>query len=492
MLEDCLGDIKNPPVPNKNSSVSPLLEKEKSSLSNGTLPSSFRDPAGFLFFNNGTLYRQINQTAQTDFDTLLSTGLYKRLTDAGLMIRHEQAKEFINQSKDCYQVIRPTVVPFISYPYEWSFSQLKDAALTTLELQKQAISHGMSLKDASAYNIQFLNGKPLLIDTLSFEVLEKNSPWVAYKQFCQHFLAPLALMAHVDIRLGQLLRDNVDGLPLDLASRLMPKSSWLDFGLLTHLHMHAKSQKQHAGKAVVKPTSGFSEQALLGLIDNLESTMKGLSWQPPETEWGDYYNATNYSESSFGEKHQLVSRFIDILKPTNLWDLGANTGEFSRIASQKGIDTVAFDIDPVAVEKNYRQLKASGDANLLPLMQDLTNPSPAIGWGNAERDSLSGRGTVDTIMALALIHHLAISNNVPLERLADYFALLGQSLIIEFVPKSDSQVQRLLSSRKDIFPTYTQLDFERVFSQVFDIIESQSIEGSERTLYCMVRRSIAN
>jgi hypothetical protein len=346
----------------------------------------------------------------------------------------------------------------------------------------------MSLKDASAYNIQFVRGKATLIDTLSFEIYKEGEPWVAYKQFCQHFLAPLVLMAYRDVRLSQLLRVYIDGIPLDLASGLLPAKTKFNFGLLTHIHIHAGAQKRYSDKVVAPRKGGMSKQALTGLIESLESTVKKLSWKPAGTEWGDYYENTNYTNSAFEHKKQLVKEWSAEKKPALVWDLGGNTGLFSREAASSGAFTVSFDIDPAAVEQNYRTVKTKKDQNVLPLVLDLTNPSPALGWDNSERDSFSARGPVDMALALAVIHHLAISNNVPLPQLANFFAARCKWLVIEFVPKSDSQVQKLLTSREDIFPTYTREGFEAAFSACFVIHKSESVRDSERTLYLMESR----
>ena len=451
---------------------------------------SFRDPSGFLFNRDEILYRQINKKYSDEYNILMSSGLYENLLKSRLLIPHEDVNVQPEESKDAFKVIRPQKVEFISYPYEWSFSQLKDAALGTLSIQKRAMKYGMSLKDASAYNIQFHEGKATLIDTLSFEKYTEGMPWVAYKQFCQHFLAPLALMAKVDVRLSQLLRIHIDGISLDLASGLLPFSTRLNFGLLTHIHLHSKAQQQYADKQVETSTTkkgGMSRQALQGLIESLESTVKALDWKPVGTEWGDYYNFTNYSDSSFDQKKEIISKWVEKVNPHSVWDMGANTGFFTRIASERGIPSVAFDIDPAAVEKNYRQVKSAKEKNILPLVQDLTNPSPSLGWNNHERDSLSERAPADMVFALAIIHHLAISNNVPLIEVAEFFHGLGKWLVIEFVPKSDSQVQKLLASRVDIFNEYTLEGFEYYFKQKFEIHEKISIKGSERYLYLMKR-----
>jgi ribosomal protein L11 methylase PrmA len=212
-----------------------------------------------------------------------------------------------------------------------------------------------------------------------------------------------------------------------------------------------------------------------------------LQWKPGQTEWGDYYAATNYEDSAAAHKKSLVTQYLTLAKRSSnrAIDLGANNGLFSRLAMEQGYNTVAVDVDEVAVELNYRAARKAGEQTILPLVQDLTNPSPALGWAHAERMSLTQRGPADTVMALALIHHLAISNNVPLERCAEFFASVGQQLIIEFVPKDDSQVKRLLATRADIFTHYTQQGFESAFSEHFRIEESQQVESSSRVLYLM-------
>ncbi|MDM8520853.1 hypothetical protein QUF64_12460 [Anaerolineales bacterium HSG6] len=453
------------------------------------IPSSFRDPSGFVFEQNGNIYRQINQIYQTHYDKLMASGLYQKLSEASLLIPHVEVSLDFAQTDTAYKVIQPKRVPFISYPYEWSFSQLKHAALATLRAQKMAFEHGMVLKDSSAYNIQFWHGKPLLIDTLSFETYQEGQIWVAYRQFCQHFLAPLALMSYTDIRLSQLFRVYIDGVPLDLASKLLPWRTRLNFGLLSNIHLHAKSQQHFADKTpqTSKKPPKMSRIAFIGLIESLEKLISKLNWKPKGTEWADYYQETNYTDQAMQTKKRLVADFLNQTSPKTVWDIGANTGLFSRLSSERQIDTVSFDIDPGAVEKNYLQLRAKNETHLLPLILDLTNPSPSIGWANQERDSFIGRGPVDTVLALALIHHLAIANNLPFDQIARFFSQLCQYLIIEFVPKSDSQVQRLLASREDIFPQYTQADFERIFSHYFTMQKSHHVEGSERTLYLMQR-----
>ncbi len=453
---------------------------------------SFRDPSGFLFFHDGAIHRQVNLSYKEHYDALMNSGLYEALVGEALLVSHEETDIALSKSGNAYKVIRPEPVRFISYPYEWCFSQLKDAALATLRIQKKALECGMILKDASAYNIQFGSGGPVLIDTLSFEKYSEGKPWIAYRQFCQHFLAPLALVAYTDARLGRLSELMIDGIPLDLASRLLPLRTRFRPSLFLHVHVHAKSQSYFADKRVDvhKTKRKVSRLALLGLVDSLESAVRGLKWRLPHTEWGDYYEDTNYSREALEHKKSVVTEFLDRIEPDMVWDLGSNLGLFSRIASDRGVETISFDVDAAAVEKNYRESVTKKERKILPLLLDLANPSPDIGWQNEERDSLIARGPAHTAMALALVHHLAISNNLPLDRIASFFRDICGFLIVEFVPKSDSQVQKLLATREDIFIDYTQQCFERAFGGHFDIQDSVKITDSERTLYLMKKRQV--
>ena len=448
------------------------------------ISSSFRDPSGFVFCRDGIIYRQVNTVYKEQYDNL-NGGLYEALVNAGLLVSHEEVTIESIEPDRAYKIIKPEKIPFISYPYEWCFSQLKDAALATLTIHKKAIEFGMALKDSSAYNIQFIKGKPVFIDTLSFDKYNKNRPWVAYRQFCQHFLAPLALMSCRDIRLNQLFRVYLDGIPLDLASSLLPLRTRFQFSLVSHIHLHAKSQKHFGQKAVKMSDYQMGNLAHLGLIDNLETAVKKLKVHKQDTEWANYYEETNYSSESMQHKQQLVEELLDTIQPNVVWDLGANIGMFSRIAAKKGIRTISFDIDPAAVEKNYLQCIEEGERNILPLIIDLANPSPPIGWEHKERMSLMERGPAELVFALALIHHLAISNNLPFYKIAGFIKKICKSLIIEFIPKHDSQVQRLLANREDIFFDYTQQNFEHEFGKYFTICSAERIKDSERTLYLM-------
>jgi hypothetical protein len=456
--------------------------------------SSFRDPAGCIFTRDGILYRQINEQGRAEYDLLMSSGLYDTLAASGDLIGHHEVDAGVAVAPGAYKVIRPERVPFISYPFEWSFGQLKDAALLTLRLQKAAMQKGLSLRDATAFNVTFASGGPVWIDTLSFEALRPGAPWVAYRQFCEMFLAPLALMSRADPRAHQLLRSFLDGIPLPMASAMLPLRTWASPGLLVHLHMHATAHRRlSADRSGPRPDverTGHSSQsahALTALIDSLDRTVRRLEWSPAGTTWADYYRQTNYTDLAFARKRDLVRDAIARVRPALVWDLGANDGTFSRLASDAGIRTIAFDVDPAAVEHNYRQVKERGERNLLPLLMDLTNPTAGLGWANTERASLVDRGPADLALALALVHHLAIGHNVPLPRIAAFFASVARALVIEFVPKDDSQVQRMLSMRTDAFSNYHRAAFEAAFSERFSIESAVVIEGSMRTLYVMRR-----
>jgi ribosomal protein L11 methylase PrmA len=453
---------------------------------------SFRDPSGFVFQRDGTVYRQVNRAFAETYDRIAGSGLYDVLHAEGLLIPHREVPIELAASPEAHRVLEPEPLAFVSYPYEWPFGLLKDAALVTLRAQRVALERGATLRDASAYNVQVHRGRPLLIDTLSFEPVTEGKPWVAYAQFCQHFLGPLAVMSARDVRLGALLREHVDGIPLDLVAGLLPRRARLRPTVWLHLVAHARAQRRHARPATpeARTSMRFSLKAFRGLIDSLERAVEGLRWDPPASVWTGYYGACRtYTDEALARKGEVVAAFLDEAAPRTAWDLGANTGRFSRLASGRGAFTVSLDADHGAVEASYREARREGEANLLPLVMDLTDPSPAHGWAHEERASLLERGPADVVMALALVHHLAIGNNVPLERLVGFLASSGARAIVEFVPKEDPQVQGLLSTREDVFPDYTVTGFERAIGERFALEGREALPGSDRVLYLLRRRA---
>jgi hypothetical protein len=446
---------------------------------------SFRDPSGFVFAREGTLYRQVNRVYEKHYDLLLASGLYRSLTEAGLLIPHTEVDlALAAEPEHAYKVLKPDPIAFISYPYEWCFGQWRAAALLTLEVQEQALKFGMTLKDCSAFNVQFHNGRPVLIDTLSLETYREGQPWVAYRQFCQHFLAPLALMSQVDVRLGQLMRTHLDGVPLDLAAALLKWRSRLSFSLGVHLHLHARAQRS-LGTSTKPPRKkgSFTKLAMQGLASSLRSAVEHLRWERMRSEWAEYEQESGYAPEASNQKRRFVAESLGRIRPQVVWDLGANVGHYSRVASERGCLTISCDADPECVERNYQTVVSKAETKLLPLYLDLTNPSPALGWRLRERMSLLERGPADAVLALALVHHLAISGNVPLADLAAFFAEAGRWLVVEWVPKDDPQVSRLLVVREDIFSGYNQQVFEQALGAYFDLEASEKIVDSGRVLY---------
>lgn len=457
----------------------------------GVVGGSFRDPSGFVFRRDGVVYRQVNQTYATDLARLESSGLYAELVGRGLLLPYEDVAIHPALPNQAARILRPEQLPFVSYPYEWCFGELKDAALATLEIQLAALARGMTLKDASAFNIQFPHGRPTLVDTLSFETYEAGQPWVAYRQFCEHFLAPLLMVRHVDPGLIRLPELTADGIPLQTTSRLLPWTTRLRPSLVLHVHLHALSVHRFGRRSVPKAVAGrgLSEAGMSNLIESLRRTVEQLEWSPGGTQWADYENEHGYSDEAFASKRCVVERELRRIAPRTVCDLGANTGTFSRMATEGGAAyVVSVDQDPAAVERNYRRMKERHEDRLLPLCIDARNPSPNLGWAGCERESFTARAQSDLLIALAIVHHLAIGANVPLDLIANWFSELAEWVLVEFVPKSDPQAQRLLSSRKDVFASYAQADFEAAFQRHFKLVQRSSIGESGRLLYTFVSK----
>jgi hypothetical protein len=451
---------------------------------------SFRDPAGFIFYKGDKVFRSVSNSCKTSFDLLIISGLYKKLSETGLLITHEET-DLDNEISDPsqYKILQLPRIPFISYPYEWCFSQLKCAALLTLDIQIHALEHGMTLKDASAFNVQFYKGKPVFIDSLSFDPYKEGEPWIAYRQFCRHFLAPLSLLAKVSPDLYRLSEIHLDGVPLVLASDLLPWKTRFSPFYQMHIHYHAKLEQKHAADTTFNRKLHLSKARLIAIINHLRSGIRSMELPMKKSEWSDYYNEFSYTEESVKHKKELVETWTKKLLPQTTWDLGSNTGVFSEIVANISGNVIAFDIDYLAVEKFYLESVSNKEEKILSLVLDLSNPTPATGWANGERRSLTERGPADLVLALALIHHLSISNNLPFYHVAKYFRELGKALIIEFVPKNDPQSQRLLVTREDVFHNYTQNVFETAFQEFFNIEERTPIIGTERILYFMTRKT---
>ena len=449
---------------------------------------SFRDPAGFVYTRDGILYRQVNAAFRGDFDLLRSSGLYDALVERHALVRHDEAALELAASPDAYRVIRPERVPLVSYPYEWTFGQLKAAALLTLDVLREALDRGMILRDGTAANVQFIGARPVFIDTLSFGRYEDGQPWYGYRQFCEHFLAPLALTARRDGRLVGMLRRFPNGIPLDLASRLLDGRSWLRPGLALHLHAHARAQRKFADADSTASTRRLGKPALLRMVEHLRLTVQGLDWHPEGTTWAEYERTHGYTSDAIEVKRALVAKFLARISPRSVWDLGANTGVFSAVAADGGARVAAIEGDVAAAERHYRRLAASANERILPLVIDLLDPTPASGWAHEERRSLEQRGPVDAVLALALVHHLTLGGNVPLARVAEWFARLTDTLVIEWVPETDPQVRRLVQHRPEQPLPYDRAAFDAAFASRFAVVDSEPVGDSGRVLLVMQTR----
>ncbi len=444
--------------------------------------SSFRDPSGYIYYADNKVMRHINPCYFDEYNYLMNSGLYQELVDNKLLVSHKE----IDNKKD-YIAIEVEKIPYISYPYEWCFDELKDAALLTLKINKIAMKYGMILKDSSCYNVQFLNGKAIFIDTLSFMFYKDNTPWEAYGQFSRHFIAPLVLMKYVDIRMNGLLKEYIDGIPLDLCSNILGKKG----GFISYIHVKLQNKSiikhNYDGHNDIKRVE-IKKQSILNMFDMIEKQIDKLKLKAYETEWMNYYEVTNYEKEALLDKEKIIKDFcneITINKNDIVFDLGANDGRFSKLVyDQVGGNVISFDIDSNSIEKNYNDIKDK-NISILPLLMDINNPSSGIGFANRERNSFMDRGNASLTLVLAFLHHMVISNNLSFEMVGEFLSNITNYLIIEFVPKDDSQVEVLLKTRRDIFDYYDIDTFKKVFSKYFKIIEEKQIKNSKRTLFLM-------
>lgn len=443
-------------------------------------PASYRDPAGFIFEQDGKYYRQVNKTFQKEFDHFLQSGCYADLVAKKLLIPHEEITGNLNSSADCYKVLLPRQLPFVSQPGEWSFSMLREAALLTLEVNRTALAHDMILKDATPYNIQWLDGGWCFIDTLSFAPYTET-PWVAYRQFCETFLAPLLLMHYGRIQAPGLLLGWPEGVPLATAAAWLPGRS--RFSLHANLHIHLHARLSGKPEAPVRQPQQLSKPKLLNLLTSLEVLIRGLKLPKESGHWSQYYAEASQRDGYLEQKKQIITRWLENLGQLNLAiDLGTNDGLFARLLREKAGTVIAVDQDPVCVDRLYRAV-TSEHLQILPLVVDLAQPTPAIGFANVERAAFIKRAKADLVTALALIHHLAIGKNIPLARIAELLAGMAPNLFVEFVPKTDPQLENMLKRKSDIFPHYHQEGFEAAFTKFFSIEEKLPVGASGRVLY---------
>jgi len=448
-------------------------------------PSSYRDPSGFIFTHEGVLYRQINKCFAKNFEIFINSGLHDHLIKEEMLIADSIINENLTGSGDWHLTLKPQLIPFISYSYEWSFDMLKDAALLTLKLAKEAMKFGMLLKDATPLNIQFYKGKPIFIDSLSFEAYDETKPWIAYRQFCETFLAPLALMHYLQTPLQPMLLAYPDGIPLSVAAKLLPWKSKLNLNVNLHVHLQTKIAAKADNTNKSSKEFKFSASKLKNILSSLESSIQYFQLNASSGSWSGYYNEAEQREDYLDEKKAIISQWLSSLQLKTAIDVGANEGFFSKLLNDQNIEVLSADSDHFSINNLYKQIKKEDIENIMPLIIDFANPSPAIGVNNTERNPFLERVNVDLVIALAVIHHLAIGRNIPFAYIATLFKKFGPYLIIEFVPKEDEKIQLMLQHKKDIYNWYTEENFLKEFAAFYHVAASEVIGQSKRKLFLM-------
>ena len=442
--------------------------------------SSFRDPESSLMFDETHYYRTLSNSYLIHYDYFRESGLKDQLLLEELILPFEEIRA------EGELRIKTKKLAFVSYPYEWSFSQFKNAALITLKINLIALKHGMVLKDASMFNIQFVGCKPVFIDLSSFEIYKVNKPWVAYYQFCKHFYGPLFLAAKKNLHLPKLLLYFIEGIPLKEAVSMCKLSDLLNLGSFIHLYLHSKAEGNTNKTGVEKKVS---KKQLMELLTHLSDSIESLKPKQKETVWDDYNQNNSYLAVSKDHKAEILRGFISQIPQCKMaMDIGANDGSYSKLFSEKRIYTLVVDIDELAIERAFVENNKLQNTYLHPLHVNLANPTPAIGWNNVERKSFWERCNVDVMQALAVVHHLAITHDISFEEIAKKISKHTQYLIIEFVYPEDSQMQILLNNKPHRNLDYNQSNFEKAFSIFFDLKEKVNIDGMKRDLYFYERK----
>jgi ribosomal protein L11 methylase PrmA len=453
-------------------------------------PASFRDPGGHVFELGREIYRTVAPGRAPELEAVEATGLLGVLQACGRLVKTVDADPALlgAEGRGAARILHHERVPFISYPWEWTFSALRAAALFHLDLQLEALGRGVSLRDASAFNVQFDGARPVFIDVLSFRPYREGEYWTGHRQFCEQFLAPLVLGSLLGIRHNAWFRGSPEGIPAADVACLLPLRHRLSPALLTNLVLPSRLQRNARparAKAAERVTRrGLPRMAYEGLLSQLRGRIARL--RPPggteATVWGDYETAHGYEPGEHEKKRAAVAGFAGALRPGILWDLGCNTGEYAEVAIAGGAGrVVGFDADHGALERAWRRAEEKA-LPFLPLYQDAADPSPAQGWNGSERRSLSGRGPADSLLALALVHHLAIGRNVPLRDVLAWLVSLAPTGLVEFVPRNDPRVQEMLSLREDVFEDYSEAAFFDGLRSQARIVRTETVSATGRTL----------
>lgn len=456
-------------------------------------PGSFRDPESRIFYADGDVYRALSQDGLDDFKALQETKLFERFGESGGLVRTELLEETSAVprellAKDCAGVLRHERIPFVSYPYEWTFSMLKDAALLQLDLTLAALDEGMILKDSTPYNVQFKGAEPVFVDVGSFERLREGEPWVGYRQFCMLYLYPLMLQAVKGVPFHPWLRGCIDGITPAQMRGVCSARDRFRRGFWLNVFLHAKLEARHGdrGKEVKDEVrrAGFKKELIVANVRRMRKLVASLDWSPPEGVWVAYGERNSYTDDDAKRKDEFVREVATSQRWGLAWDIGANNGRYSRIAAEGSDHVLAVDADQGPMELLYRTLRDEGDEQILTLTMNLADPSPSLGWRGLERKDLAARGKPDLVLALALVHHVTIAANVPVAEFVDWLASLGTSLVIEFPTREDPMVKKLLGPKREgLHPDYERVSFERVLAGAFDVERRERLSSGTRLLY---------
>jgi hypothetical protein len=457
-------------------------------------PGSFRDPDSRVFYENGTVYRLLSPAGLRAWEAFAATSVCGELLAEEKIVTTERVETDVLPRllpTEGAAVLRHERIPFVSYPYEWCFGMLQDAALLQLELLERALPEGFVLKDASPYNVHWRGAQPVFGDIGSFEHYGDGEPWAGYRQFCSMFLYPLLLQAHRGIPFQPWLRGSLEGISPDLCARILSRRDRLRRGVFTHVVVHNALERRYAraGRAVSEVKrevrqAGFSRELILANVRKLTRLVRQLSWAPEESTWSAYTATTSYSEADAGRKAVFVERAAASGRWRLAWDIGANDGRHARRVAPYARYTVALDGDPVVVERLYRALRSEGSTTILPLCMSVTDPSPGLGWRGRERRPLIERGSPDLVLCLALLHHVAIGGNVPVEEVVDWLWSLGARLVVEFATPDDPMVRGMLDAKPaGTHPDYRRDWFERCLTERFTIEATEELAGGNRVLY---------
>lgn len=451
---------------------------------------SFRDPSGHVHHHDGRILRTVTSRAVPGYERVRDTGLLRKWIDAGWVVetREVPVSDLPLDGPPPRYLLEHARIPFISYPYEWSFVALKAAALLHLDLQRDALNHDIELSDASAYNVQFDSSRPVFIDVLSFRPYAEGDYWLGHRQFCHQFLNPLLLRALIGVPHNAWYRGALEGIPTTELNALLPlirKLSWNVFSQVTlPARLEARVVERASTAPVARPKRPLPRAAYKGMVDQLRRWIARLEPRGhAHTIWSGYDTTHTYAGEEHAAKHAFVERFVSESRPRILWDFGCNTGEYAERALKSGAGlVVGFEADHGALERAFARASAQ-NLKFLPLFLDAANPSPDQGWNQAERTGLAARGPADALLALAFIHHLAIGRNVPLDEIAAWLTTLAPKGMIEFVQKDDPTVQLMLASREDIFAAYSEEAFGMALRRHARIVSTTTVSSAGRRLF---------